>query len=63
MSAEYAEEAKMFCDAIRGFAGKSENLDNLESYLGNCFGVWMKYFASTPLDLASEMKSFAGMEI
>ena len=57
------ENAKMFCDAIRVMIGKPENIDNLESYLENCFADWMKIYASDPEGIAREMKAFADMEI
>ena len=40
-----------------------ENIDNLESYLENCFADWMKIYASDPECIAREMKAFADMEI
>lgn len=57
------ENAKMFCDAIRTMINKPKNIDNLESYLENCFTNWMKIYASDPEDIAKEMKTFADMEI
>ncbi len=57
------EEAKIFVEAIREIASKPENLDNLECYLAYHFDKWLEKWASTPEELAAEMRSFAGMEI
>ena len=57
------ECAKVFIEAIKTIAEKSENIDNFECYLENHFDVWMGKYAHTPEGLAYEMKSFAEMEI
>lgn len=56
----YEQEAKQFCDAIRAF--KEDQLENLELYLSRHFGAWLEKFASTPADLACEMREFASIE-
>ena len=58
-----AVAAEMFIGAIKKFAHRPDNLDNLESYLSNHFTSWLELYAKTPQDLASEMKMFADMEI
>lgn len=60
---KYEKAAADFCAAIREIAGKPENLDNLESYLSNCFGAWLEKYAGTPDEMACEMKEFARMII
>lgn len=60
---ENAQAAEMFCTAIKKLAENEDNLNNLESYLSSSFGAWMKKFARTPMELASEMKFFAEMEM
>lgn len=55
--------AKDFTTAIKEIASKPQNLDNLEGYLRYHFPEWLKKFASTPDDIAAEMKAFAEMEI
>lgn len=57
------ECAKIFCDAIRTMSENPNTIDNLESYLENCFSDWMKLYANEPYMLAKEMKSFAEMEV
>ena len=57
------ECAKVFIEAIKTIAKKSENIDNLECYLENHFDVWMEKYAHTPEGLAYEMKSFSEMEM
>lgn len=52
-----------FCAAIREIAGKPENMENLESYLSAHFSEWLKKYASTPDEMACEMKEFASMVI
>jgi hypothetical protein len=59
----YSEYAKIFTDAIRKLAEKPENLENLEYYLSNHFGIWLHEYASNPENLAYELKHFAEMEI
>jgi hypothetical protein len=54
--------AKIFIEAIQQIASKPNNLNNLESYLGQHFDKWLKW-ANTPEDMATEMASFAEMEI
>ena len=60
---KYTVEAAQFCNAIRELANKSENLQNLESYLEWHFDKWMEKYASTPDGIAAEMSNFAQMEI
>lgn len=57
------ENAETFVASIRQLAKCEANLDNLESYLSQHFSTWMEKFANTPESLASELKSFAEMEI
>ena len=57
------EAAEMFAAAIKQLAGKPDNLNNLESYLGQHFNKWLEKFANTPEGMAAEMKHFAEMEI
>ena len=57
------ECAKVFIEAIKTIAEKSENIDNLECYLRNPFDEWLKKYADTPEGLAYEMNSFAEMEM
>lgn len=63
MEDNYETLAKQFCDSIKTLAEKPDNLFNFECYLSHHFSVWMKKYASTPEDLAFEMKSFAEMEM
>lgn len=58
-----AKAAEDFCNAIRTFAFKPENIDNLESYLAHHFSEWLEKWASTPDDMACEMLEFANMII
>ena len=60
---KYTSEAEQFCNAIREFANKPENLQNLESYLEWHFDKWMEKYASTPDGMAAEMSNFAQMEM
>lgn len=63
---DQARQAKAAADviaAIKEIAQKPENLENLESYLTQHFAVWLKKYASTPDELAAELKEFARMEI
>lgn len=53
------KSAKDFCDAIRMFAEKPENLQNLECYLSRHFREWMKKYANDPESIAAELKEFA----
>lgn len=59
----YEEQATQFCEAIRTLANKPENLNNLGSYLTHNFDKWIKIWANSPENIASEMKSFAEMKI
>lgn len=61
MEREYEQEASEFCEAIRIFAEKPKNLDNLEDYLSIHFGAWLKRYANSPENVAAEMFSFATM--
>lgn len=56
------EAAKIFVEAIQQMSNNPDNLNNLESYLGQHFDKWLKW-ANTPEDMATEMASFAEMEI
>lgn len=58
-----AEAARDFCEAIRTIAAKPDNIANLEYYLAAHFDAWLERFASSPADLAAELKEFANMEI
>lgn len=58
-----AEAASDFCEAIRTIASKPDNMENLEYYLAAHFDTWLQRFASSPADLAAELKEFANMEI
>lgn len=58
-----AKAAADFVGAIKLIATKSDNLDNLESYLSQHFPEWVEKWANSPEDLAAEMKEFARMEI
>mgnify|MGYP006898725069 CR=1 FL=1 len=58
----YEEQAIQFCNAIRTLANKPENLNNLESYLTYNFDKWLEKWATTPENIAAEMKAFAEME-
>ncbi len=60
---EYENQAAMFCDAIRAFANKPDNLNNLESYLSYSFAAWLKKWANTPEDIVTELKCFAEMQL
>ena len=60
---KYTLEAAQFCNAIRELANKSENLQNLESYLELHFKAWLDKYASTPDGMAAEMSEFAQMKI
>ena len=55
--------AETFCNAIRLFADKPDNLNNLESYLIQHFPEWLKKYARTPEELAAELMFFASMDI
>lgn len=57
------ECAKIFCDAIRTFAERPENLENLENYLSIHFDRWISKWANTPEDIAQEMRDFATIEM
>lgn len=61
--ADNERAAAVFIGAIRTIASKPENLANLEFYLSHHFASWIKNFASTPADMAAEMKNFAEMEL
>lgn len=60
---KYEKAAADFVAAIREIAGNPENLDNLESYLSAHFAAWLEKYASTPDEMACEMKEFARMII
>lgn len=59
---KHEQPAKDFCDAIRAFADKPDNLDNFESYLSIHFAEWLKKYASTPEKISKEMLNFANIE-
>lgn len=61
--AAQAKAAEDFVNAIKTIANKSENLDNLESYLSYHFAEWLERYANTPDNMAAEMLEFAEMEI
>jgi len=58
----YEEQAKMFCDAIKTFAENPYGLENLELYLSIHFKPWLEKYASTPWDMATEMREFASIK-
>lgn len=60
---KFNQLAHEFAEAIRLFAEKPDNIDNLESYLSRHFEAWMEKYAYDPETLTSEMKHFAAMEI
>lgn len=62
MENRYKLEAEVFCAAIKRLAENPENLDNLESYLSRHFPVWLKKYASTPLDITMELDNFSRMD-
>lgn len=51
-----------FVAAIKTIASKTENLENLESYLSNHFAARLEKYANTPDLMACELKMFASME-
>lgn len=55
------EAAKMFVKAVKAIAEKPQSLVNLEFYLGHHFEEWLQKYASTPGDMASEMKEFSNL--
>lgn len=57
------KSAAVFVNAIKTIASRPENLANLESYLTYHFDVWLRRWASTPADMAAEMRSFAEMDL
>lgn len=59
----YIKEAAIFCAAVKEFASKPENLDNLGNYLSYHFGDWLENFADTPERMAAELFEFAKMGI
>ena len=58
---ENEKAARVFCDAIRVFAKKPENLENLESYLSHHFDTWLEKYAYDPENLSCEMREFSNM--
>ncbi len=60
---KYRELAQSFCNAIRTFSEKPENLNNMESYLSYHFPVWIEKYAYNPEILVSELKRFSEMEL
>lgn len=52
-----------FSEAIKMLAENPQNLENLESYLSWHFPEWLERYANTPEKIATEMLSFANMEI
>lgn len=61
--APFEKEAEQMADSIRKLAAKPENLDNFEDYLAWHFAEWLRKWASTTEDMASEFTQFADMEI
>lgn len=57
-----AKAAADFVNAIKTIANKSENLDNLESYLSYHFAEWLEKYANTPDNIAAEMREFAEID-
>lgn len=62
MTMRYSTEAHIVAEAIKALAGNPDNLDNLEAYLSMHFAVWISKYASTPADMASELKAFSTMD-
>lgn len=62
MLRKYETEARAVTEAIKALAGNPVNLDNLESYLSIHFADWINKYASTPADMASELKAFSTMD-
>lgn len=60
---KHTEISKQFIEAIKTISEKSENLDNLETYLSHHFSEWLEKFANTPEGITSELKNFAEMTI
>lgn len=60
---KFNQLAHEFAEAVRLFAEKPDNIDNLESYLSRHFEAWMEKYAYDPETLTSEMKHFAALEI
>lgn len=59
----YEKSAHVFVEAIMTLAENPDNLSNLESYLTTHFAEWLKKYASTPAEIACEMREFATMAI
>lgn len=59
----FDKEAEMMGDAIRKMAENEDNVFNFVCYLTYHFDTWLRDMASTPQDLATEMKCFAEMEV
>lgn len=57
------ECAMQFCRAIKILAAHPDRLDNFESYLSRHFDKWLERYSKRPEDMASEMMTFADMEI
>lgn len=55
----YANEAKMFAEAIRKLAASPDALDNLECYLSTHFGEWLEKYANSPESFAAELHEFS----
>lgn len=53
------DAARLFVQAIAEIASKPRHLANLEAYLTHQFEEWLQKYASTPEDMAYEMKDFA----
>ena len=52
-----------FVEAIKRLAENPQNLENLQIYLSRHFPEWLERYANTPEKIATEMLSFANMEI
>lgn len=59
---DFSSEAKMLCDAIRTMANNPFAIDNFECYLTRHFAAWLDIYASTPVEMATEFKQFAGIK-
>ena len=54
--------ASDFVEAIKRLAENPRNLENLQSYLGQHFALWLERYANTPENMAAEMLSFANID-
>lgn len=57
----YEAEAAQFCNAIAVLGSNEGALENLESYLSQHFGEWLKRYANSPMGIAEELSEFANV--